>query len=58
MSVRKSLTGSNNPRNLIPFSEITRLMTINIDNRFYDKGDYRFYCPENADWISLAGLAA
>ncbi len=53
MSVRKTVTGTNHPRNLIPFSEITRLMTNNIDNRFYNGKDFRFYCPENADWISF-----
>lgn len=53
MSVRKAVTGPNQPRNLLPFSEITKLMTKNIDNRFYDGKEFRFYCPENADWISF-----
>lgn len=53
LSVRKTVTGTNHPRNLIPFSEITRIMTNNIDSRFYNGKDYRFYCPENADWISF-----
>jgi len=52
MSVRKSVTGKNHPRNLYPFSEIRRMMTGNIDKRFYD-GDFKFYRPENADWISF-----
>ena len=53
MSVRKAVTGSNRPRNLIPFSEVTKMMTKNIDSRFYSGKDFRFYCPENADWISF-----
>ena len=53
MTVRKSLTGPNRPRNLMPFSESSRVMTENIDSRFYNKDPYRFYCPENADWISF-----
>lgn len=53
MSVRKSVTGPNHPRNLYPFSEISRIMTENIDDRFYNGTDYKFYCPENAKWISF-----
>ena len=33
MAVRKAVTGPNHPRNLIPFSEVTRLMTGRIDSR-------------------------
>lgn len=53
MSVRKEVTGPNHPRNLIPFSEVTRIMTNNIDKRFYNGNDSKFYCPENAQWISF-----
>ncbi|MCX6223833.1 MAG: hypothetical protein NTV01_03640 [Bacteroidia bacterium] len=53
MTVRKSVTGPNHPRNLLSFSEIIRLMTKNIDSRFYNGKEFRFYCPENADWISF-----
>lgn len=56
MSVRKAVTGVNHPRNLIPFSEITRLMTNDIDNRFFSGKDYQFYCPENANWISFGWI--
>jgi hypothetical protein len=53
MAVRKEVTGVNHPRNLIPFSETIRLMTNNIDKRFYNGTDNKFYCPENANWISF-----
>ncbi len=53
MSVRKTVTGKNHPRNLIPFSEITKVMSDNIDSRFYNGKEFKFYCPENADWISF-----
>lgn len=53
MSVRKAVTGPNHPRNLIPFSEVARLMTERIDSRFHSGKDYHYYCPENASWISF-----
>ncbi len=53
MTVRKAVTGPNHPRNLIPFSEITRLMTGRIDSRYHRGREYQFYCPENAEWISF-----
>jgi hypothetical protein len=53
MSVRKAVTGPNHPRNLIPFSEVARLMTERIDSRFHSSKDYNYYCPENASWISF-----
>jgi hypothetical protein len=56
MSERKEITGTNTPRNLIPFSEISRLMTQNIDARFYESETAHFYCPENADWISFGWI--
>lgn len=55
MSVRKAVTGPNHPRNLVPFSEVIRLMTGQIDRRFY-QGRYAFYCPENATWISYGWI--
>jgi hypothetical protein len=55
-SVRKSVTGNNQPRNLMPFSEILRVMTGNIDERFYEGDSFRFYCPENANWISFGWI--
>lgn len=55
MSVRKSVTGPNHPRNLIPLSQVKTLMTGLIDDRFY-KGQYSFYCPENATWISYGWI--
>jgi len=56
MLVRKDVTGVNHPRNLIPFSEVIRLMTNNIDKRFYNGNDSKFYCPENANWISFGWI--
>ncbi len=53
MTVRKDVTGPNQPRDLIPMSEVFRLMTQRIDSRFYDGQESRFYCPENAAWISF-----
>lgn len=53
MGARKAVTGTNHPRNLIPFSEVTRLMAKRIDSRFYDGKEFKFYCPENANWISF-----
>lgn len=55
-SVRKSVTGINQPRNLMPFSEILKVMTANIDERFYEGDTFRFYRPENADWISFGWI--
>lgn len=56
MTVRKSVTGKNSPRNLIPFSEVSRLMCKNIDDRYYKDDKYQFYCPENASWISFGWI--
>jgi lysophospholipase L1-like esterase len=53
MLVRKAVTGQNQPRDLIPFSEVTRLMARRIDTRFHDGPAFKFYCPENAAWISF-----
>jgi hypothetical protein len=56
MTVRKAVTGENHPRNLIPFSEVARRMTARIDSRFHDGGRFKFYCPENAPWISFGWI--
>ena len=53
MKVRKSMTGPNKPRNLIPFSQVAKWMTERIDARWYEGDRFQFYCPENADWISF-----
>ena len=55
MSVRKDVTGPNFPRKLYPMSETAKIMTRNIDRRYYD-GDFKFYCPENATWISFGWI--
>jgi lysophospholipase L1-like esterase len=56
MQVRKSITGSNNPRNLIPFSQTALWMTERIDSRWAEGHDFQFYCPENANWISFGWI--
>ncbi|GAB3665726.1 hypothetical protein GCM10028791_41530 [Echinicola sediminis] len=56
MSVRKSVTGPNSSRDLIPMSEVSRLMCANIDKRYYQGADHQFYCPENANWISFGWI--
>ena len=53
---RKTHTGPNHPRNLMPQSHILRLMTQNIDNRYYKNDKWEYYCPENADWISFGWI--
>lgn len=56
MEVRKAVTGPNDPRNLIPFSQVARWMTERIDERWYEDNNYQFYCPENANWISFGWI--
>ncbi|NQU54135.1 MAG: hypothetical protein HQ522_16530 [Bacteroidetes bacterium] len=56
MEVRKCVTGSNNPRNLVPFSQIKHWMTERIDSRWYEGDDFQFYYPENANWISFGWI--
>jgi len=53
MSVRKDVTGPNSPRELIPFSQVTKWMTHRIDSRWHEGEVHKFYCPENAPWISF-----
>ncbi len=54
--VRKIQTGKNQPRNLKPASEVLRIMTANIDRRYLKCDEWEYYCPENADWISLGWI--
>lgn len=56
MTARKDVTGANQPRNLVPFSEVARLMTNRIDSRFHQGKEFQFYCPENAAWISFGWI--
>lgn len=53
---RKTHTGLNNPRNLMPESKILTLMAKNIDDRYYKNDKWEYYCPENADWISFGWI--
>ena len=56
MAVRKAVTGPNHPRNLLPFSEVTRLMTARIDSRFTTRGTHQYYCPENSDNLCIGWI--
>ena len=56
MKVRKSVTGPNHPRNLIPFSQAASWMTDRIDSRWFEGDKFQFYCPENANWISFGWI--
>lgn len=47
MTVRKDVTGTNHPRNLIPFSEVIRLMTQRTDARWHGGTGHQYYCAEN-----------
>jgi hypothetical protein len=56
MSVRKALTGPNQPRNLVPASQVETWMTDRIDGRFFNSPTAKFYCPENAAWIAFGWI--
>ena len=53
MTLRKAVTGPNHPRLLVPFSQVAAWMTQRIDSRWHDGPVHKFYCPENAAWISF-----
>jgi lysophospholipase L1-like esterase len=53
MAVRKAVTGPNQPRQLIPFSEVTRLMTGRIDGRWHENSAGQYYGDSNCDIITL-----
>ena len=55
MRERKSHIESLPPRNLMPMSEVFSRMVRNIDERYY-KGQWEYYCPENADWMSYGWI--
>ena len=54
--MRKSVTGENSNRKLIPFSQVAAWMTERIDDRWYADEKFQFYCPENANWISFGWI--
>lgn len=56
MGVRKNLTGPTKNRDQIPSSEVLRIMAGNIDKRFHVENQHRYYCPENANWISFGWI--
>lgn len=53
---RKTHTGPNHPRNLMPQSHVLSLMAQNIDDRYFKNDKWEYYCPENADWISFGWI--
>ncbi|MBN8460051.1 MAG: hypothetical protein J0M04_19665 [Verrucomicrobia bacterium] len=56
MAVRKSLTGPNRPRKLVPASQVEKYMSNVIDSRFLTGKNGSFYCPENGDWIAFGWI--
>jgi hypothetical protein len=56
MTVRKAVTGSNHPRNQIPLSEIFNMMTGQIDKRWLETNNYKYYCPENSEKICIGWI--
>jgi hypothetical protein len=59
MSVRKALTGPNQPRKLVPAGQVEKYMTGIIDSRYLINAknkDTQFYCPENGDWIAFGWI--
>lgn len=55
-TVRKDLTGPNQPRKLFPASHVAKTMTGLIDSRYLVNGDTQFYCPENGPWIAFGWI--
>ncbi len=53
MTVRKKVTGPNHPRNIMPLSEVTKIMTKQIDKRWVEKSDYTYYCPESSEKVCI-----
>jgi lysophospholipase L1-like esterase len=53
MAVRKAVTGPNQPRNLIPLSEVARLMTGRIDSRWHENAAGQYYGDANCDIMTL-----
>lgn len=56
MTVRKEVTGPNRPRNLVPLSEVTKIMTRQIDKRWLEKPNYKYYCPENSEKVCIGWI--
>lgn len=56
MKERKSHIPKTEPRNLMPMSEVFNQMVRNIDSRYHKSGQWEYYCPENADWMSYGWI--
>ena len=53
MTVRKSLTGPNHPRLLLPAEESLKWMQARINNRWLANKNAEFYMCENGPWIAF-----
>ena len=53
MTVRKAFSGPNQPRNLIPASEVAALMTRMIDGQFIKTKEFQYYGSVNAPWLRI-----
>lgn len=56
MKERKLHTVVQEPRRLMPMSEVWQRMVRNIDERYYEGSQWQYYCPENADWMSYGWI--
>jgi hypothetical protein len=56
MLVRKAVTGPNQPRKLVPASQVVKYMTGLIDSRYLQSPSASFYCPENGNWIAFGWI--
>jgi len=56
MTERKIVTGPNHPRNLVPFSEVIKMMTRQIDKRWLEKTEHQYYCPENSEKVCIGWI--
>ncbi|MGM9803338.1 MAG: hypothetical protein ACI308_04090 [Muribaculaceae bacterium] len=56
MAERKQHTVVQQPRNLMPMSEVLKRMRVNIDERYFKGPVGEYYCPENADWMSYGWI--
>ncbi|MGM9760295.1 MAG: hypothetical protein ACI30I_09340 [Parabacteroides sp.] len=56
MQERKAHLTSEEPRHLMPMSEVRQRMVQNIEERYHEGEKGSYYCPENADWMSYGWI--
>ena len=56
MRERKSVTGANHPRDILPLSKTLEWMSQRIDERWHEGETASFYAPGNAPWISFGWI--